>query len=245
MRAQSSPSKRITWVAEGVGYRVLADGRRSYCVNYYDSDGRERREFLGPGSTEREAKSKLATIRVAKDKGEQVRPSRITFADYADRWLASLVVGVDIAQSTHDTYAWDVEHRLKPVFGSKPLQKIDKLEVARLIQTLKRNGYAGNTIRNAIKPLSLIFAEAVEEGLVSFNPVEQVSRRKREKLNPKSKRILTLEEVETLLRAAETRGQRWHALVAVFAYGGLRLGEALGLRWGDVDFARGVIAVRK
>jgi hypothetical protein len=41
---------------------------------------------------------------------------------------------------SYDVYAWNVEKRLKPAFGRKPLQRIDKNEVAGLIRELKAEG---------------------------------------------------------------------------------------------------------
>jgi integrase len=239
--------KKISWTREGVGYRVLADGKRSYCYRYRDADCKQRCHFLGPGSTEKEAIEKLAEVTLRKKRGEQVRPSRVTFAEYADRWLNSHIVGIDIQRSTYQTYRWNIEKRLKPYFGSRALQKIDKHDVASFIELLKRRGYRGWTIRAAVVPLSGIFRDAMDEGILSSNPVGKVSRRKREKPNAdmQPKRILTLEEVNTLLSAAQRRGHRWHALLATFIYTGVRLGEALGLRWKDIDFDDGVVRVRK
>ena len=54
---------------------------------------------------------------------------------------------------------------------------------------------------------------------------------------------LTPEQARTLLKAA--KGQRLGALVSVATALGLRLGEALGLRWEDVDFEAGTLSVRQ
>jgi len=35
-------SKRITWTRTSVGYRVMADGKRSYCYRFRDADGIQR-----------------------------------------------------------------------------------------------------------------------------------------------------------------------------------------------------------
>jgi integrase len=97
-----------------------------------------------------------------------------------------------------------------------------------------------------VNVLSGVCAEAVDRGLLSSNPVAKVSKRKREKVDDQTpKRILSIDEIDTLLAASRERGLRWQALVALFVFSGLRLGEALGLTWVDIDFENGEISVRK
>ena len=93
--------------------------------------------------------------------------------------------------------------------------------------------------------LSGIFAEAVDQGLLAANPVQKVARRKREKVSDEGlKRVLSLDEIETLMNAATKRGLKWSALIGLGVYAGLRSGEALGLRWQDVDLEANIIRVR-
>jgi integrase len=72
------------------------------------------------------------------------------------------------------------------------------------------------------------------------NPVEGVSR-------PKARhfeiRTLSIEETRRLFDA--TKDHRLHALWVLLATTGLRLGEALGLKWDDVDFEMGKLSVRR
>jgi len=94
--------------------------------------------------------------------------------------------------------------------------------------------------------LSGILTEAVEQGVLASNPVQKVSKKKRERLGDESpKRVLTADEIEQLVGAAEQRGIRWAVLVALGVYAGLRLGEALGVRWQDIDLDTGMIHVRR
>ena len=104
----------------------------------------------------------------------------------------------------------------------------------------------GWTIRGAVSVLSGILQEAVEQGVLAANPVQKVSRKKREKVSDETpKRILTVTEIELLLATAARRGTRWAVLVSLGLHAGLRLGEALGLTWNDVDLDAGVIRVRR
>ena len=53
---------------------------------------------------------------------------------------------------------------------------------------------------------------------------------------------LTTAQVADLLRAAE--GTRYAPLFALLVHTGLRRGEALALRWADVDLEKGLLRVR-
>src|SRR5207249_786229 len=59
---------------------------------------------------------------------------------------------------------------------------------------------------------------------------------------PGERRSLDTEETKRLLAATD---KKFRSLVAVGLFGGLRISEALGLTWEDVDFERGVIRVRR
>ena len=82
--------------------------------------------------------------------------------------------------------------------------------------------------------------DAVVDGLISENPARnlRLAHRYRPRFSP-----LTGDEAKLLLKAA--RSDRLFALYAVALALGLRRGEALGLRWQDVDLVDGVIFVRQ
>lgn len=243
-------SKKIVWTRTNIGYRVLADGRRSYCYRFRDAEGIQRCIFLGHGSTEREAQAKLAEVTVARLKGDVIRVSREPFSQFADRWLAEREH--ELPPTTVDGYRWQLEKLIKPSrHFRKPISKVTQHDVAAFIRDLRvrtsRTGrpLKGWTIRGAVSVLSGIFVEAVDQGLLAANPVQKVSKRKREKVSDEGlKRVLSLDELEMLVDAAKHRGLKWASLVSLGVYTGLRSGEALGLRWQDVDLDANVIRVR-
>jgi integrase len=83
-----------------------------------------------------------------------------------------------------------------------------------------------------------IFAAALEDEIVSENPVARVDRLREPvpDVDP-----LTFDEVQSLL--AEANGWE-HSLLTVFCFTGLRPNEALALRWDDLDFDRNQILIR-
>lgn len=90
--------------------------------------------------------------------------------------------------------------------------------------------------RNALSRLNTILSSAVSDGLISKNPAESIElpKRKRKEIDP-----FTQEEADRIiaqLYAVEHWPSRIYAAFFEFAfYTGLRLSEALALRWDAVD----------
>jgi integrase len=84
------------------------------------------------------------------------------------------------------------------------------------------------------------FARAEERSLITRNPaaLAEKPKPKAHEMNP-----WTAEEMSRFLAAAE--GDRLYGAFVLMATGGLRPGEALGLKWADVDLDRGVLSVRR
>ena len=101
------------------------------------------------------------------------------------------------------------------------------------------------TKRHRWRHLRAFFNWAMGRGLVEQNPVEDVAKPRREE---RKTAFLSPEDVETILRAVDahrklreaepgpTADDRWlKQLIRVAVGTGLRRGELLNLRWGDVD----------
>src|SRR4051812_37784806 len=95
---------------------------------------------------------------------------------------------------------------------------------------LRKAGVGEPTIRKTLALLQAICREAVTWGRISSNPVKPV--RKRAVVRKRVVRPLTPASVEKVRR--QLKKPRDQALVSLLAYAGLRPGEALALRWGDI-----------
>jgi integrase len=100
----------------------------------------------------------------------------------------------------------------------------------------------GWTITTALRPLSLILRQAVRRGHLPVNPITQLERGERPRLDDqRPKRILTLEEMHALIAACDS--DTYQCLIELLITSGLRIGEALGLTLKDLDLARSLIRV--
>ena len=106
------------------------------------------------------------------------------------------------------------------------------------------------SINKTLSTLAAILEVACEYGHIDRN-VAQGRRRRLPSVTPPRSSLDRAEHITALLDAAAEldakalvrHGQR-RALLSTLVFAGLRIGEALTLRWGDVDIARGTIQVR-
>ena len=95
-----------------------------------------------------------------------------------------------------------------------------------------------------MKPLSGTFEYAIHEDLFSVNPVKQLKARDYTRQHEYQEAYeWTTEEIERFLSAARSRAEAgtsrydYYPLLHTAVRTGLRLGELLGLQWGDVRLA--------
>jgi integrase len=101
----------------------------------------------------------------------------------------------------------------------------------------RRGRLCDRSIANALTPLRLALGAAVAEGLLDANPAESVvlpRRRAGRAWSPRERRYLTRAELVSLLDEVP---QKWRPLFELLAATGLRISEAVGLRWSDLALA--------
>jgi integrase len=130
-------------------------------------------------------------------------------------------------------------HILDSAIGRLTLDKIRPSHVEGWIVQLRRKGLAESSIRSAYTILRAVLDTAVRDGALATNPAAAV---RRPKVTSKEATHLTPTQVAELLDAAQRT--RYAGLFELLVHTGLRRGEALSLRWADIDFERGTLRVR-
>lgn len=118
-------------------------------------------------------------------------------------------------------------------------------QIKRLIAEKVEASKARGTIQNYLVPLTAVYNQAKENGVVTGNPAErlgkllQQSQDRREEMQP-----LTGQKVQALLTVAETTYPALYPILLSAVRTGLRQGELIGLQWGDIDFQGQFMDVR-
>ncbi len=202
-------------------------------VRYIDPTGRERSKTF-PRKVD--AEKYLIHVEAQKQRAEWINPelSSTRFEEWARGWLANRT---HLKPKTYSGYESLLRVHLFPRFGAIRLDRIDSLSIEGWLADLKASGLSASRIRQAHNVLSQILKTAVQARYLPSNPAEGLDlprKPRREQL------FLTPSEVD---RLAEVVADHYRALIYVFAYGGLRWGEAAALRRRRVDVLRGKLEV--
>ena len=224
----------------GVYERESAKGDRTLEIDYYDEGGRRRWRSLPPGTTLAAALAAREKLRVRRREGERFVPAKSPMiVEVWERWLAD--ASVSLRPRTVEAYRQGFA-RILPRLGRVRVGQLDRPEVLRLIRALQRDCLAAWTVRGTLTALSLFCDWAEDEGLRTGNPVKSLRRKDRPRVVRLEHRQLGAADLWALVEAAE--GER-RALVALLAFAGLRVSEALGLAWSDVDLDGRVLQIRR
>ncbi|MHB8492216.1 MAG: tyrosine-type recombinase/integrase, partial [Solirubrobacteraceae bacterium] len=171
---------------------------------------------------------------------------RRSFGEVADRYIDHLEQVMGRKPSTIRDYRIIASKHLAPYFAGKEVSRISSDEVAAYMTIKSQHGLSAKTISNHLTLAHGVFRFAVKRGLAPANPVAAVDRPKPAGANPDF-RYLDNEEFDALLRGIpdDLLGPTDRALYLTAAMTGLRQGELAALRWRDVDWAAGVIRVRR
>ena len=224
---------------EGSAPRRRPDGRWQINVWVTDAMGDSKRVTVY-GANATETRAKAAQIRARVAEGQPAKDRKQTVTAYAQQWIDTSLEASDRKRTTKTLYAGVARtHILGSAIGRLTLDKIRPSHVEGWIVELRHEGLAESSIRSAYTILRAVLDTAVRDGALATKPAAAV---RRPKVTSKEAPHLTPAQVAELLDAAQK--SRYVALFELLAHTGLRRGEALSLRWADVDFDRGTLRVR-
>lgn len=170
-------------------------------------------------------------------------------------WIDAAQFEVLYSLSRRTFWLWISEGKLtayKPckrktlVIGQKDLDRITREEVKQPAYDLLAQQKARSTVKNVLAPIREMFNHAIEDGHATFNPALRILKQSRTEDGEQQRKadFLTREELGLLLRTCQEHFPTFYPLVSLLARTGVRLGEAVALQWGDLDFAGRFIEVR-
>ncbi len=218
---------------EGSIYR-RTDGYWVGCLQLgYDAGSGKRQRKYFYGVTRREVQERL-TKALADHRNGLLQPDDwLTVEQYLTTiWLPS--VEASLRPRAYEAYELNVR-RLLPHLGRVRLAKLTPAALLRCYAAL-----SARSVRSAHTVLHNALHQAVKWELIPRNPTDAVSAPRPVRREMKT---LSAEQARTLF-AASVENQ-FHALWLLFATTGLRLGEATGLRWRDVDLERGTARIQR
>ena len=237
------------------GYLRKKGEKWQACVDYPDPDrpGKRKRHTKN-APTKKEAQALLTAMMAEHQAQPQWRkPSELLVADFVARWLSTVVDPSTLAPSTKTVKRVMASH-IVTHFSKSPLVDLTPLAIQEFLKSLADAGYASRTLRAAFDTLHQVLDTAVQWNLLTLNPVDRVEP---PRVIYRDKHPLTQASSETtadsdgpspntlqaFLDAAARDPQ--YALWVTLLGTGLRLGEALGLFWSDIDWDRRSLVVQR
>lgn len=226
---------------DGDGWRidltVRIDGR----------DCRIRRKVFG---SRRKAEQWVADIRNAAkagrlrapddpaDAGKEVTRS-LPFKGFAWEWFETYPKAAGNKPSEVTGKEGTLRNHLIPFFDNQDMRTFTIMEVDRYKAAKIDEGLNPKTVNNHIVVLKKIFNSAVDWGHMDRNPIAKAKKFKEEEYQ---NGWLNREESEAFLKMCD---ERWYPFFATLLWTGMRLGEALALRWEDIIWRSETIRVRR
>jgi integrase len=227
---------------------VRRRGERSWEIKFDlardPATGKRQIRYHSFKGTRRDAEKKLAELITAAEKGEYVEPSRTTLAEFLDRWVAW--ASTQVSGKTLERYRELAAMHVRPHLGASRLQRLKPVNFAELYGTLQRAkeqggaGLAPRTVGHVHRLMHTICDSAVKWGLLTVNPVAAAEPPRVERTEIE---ILAPDQVKMLLDGL--RGRPLYLVAVLGLATGMRRGELVALRWGDIDLDAGKVRVEQ
>ncbi len=217
---------------EGSIYR-RKDGR---WVGQLQNDVGQRRFVYG--QSQREVRDRLTVMKREVQLGIPPITGNTTLARYLEQWLLESAKPT-VRESTFISYRTIVRNHLEPKLGKVQLANLTPEALERFLNERLATGLSPRRVQYFHAVLRRALNRAVRAGYVGRNVATLVDPPRVPHLEIAP---FTPTQARILLEAA--RGDRLEALYSVALALGLRLGEALGLRWTDIDLDSGSMRVQ-
>ena len=214
------------------------DGRWQVRVDLGRSLTGKRRRKYAYAATQAEAVEALRRLGGRAVEGQLLATSTPTVARYLEDWFATHSDAW--RASTRRGYRGAIDGFLVPAFGTLRLEHLTPAIVQRWLLDHKQAHGARRRITLALQVLSSALTGAQRLQLVSINAAKLVTVPK-----PTARPIRPLDVDQARAFLAQARLHRLEALFSVALACGLRLGEATGLLWDDVDLTSGDVQIRQ
>lgn len=228
---------------------VTLQGQVWYAVlDTRDAAGERKRKWhkLPNAKGKRDAQTQCAKLITDTESGAHIEPSKLTVAQFFDRWLKH--VRPNVSPRTHERYTQIALKNIAPLIGGKLLSKLQPIDISRAyaaaLESGRRDGKGGLSARTVHHMHRVLFSaldQAERWKLIIRNPAALLEKRDRPKIERKPVTTIDAPTTATVFDAARER--RLFIPLVLAALCGLRRGEITALRWKSIDLDNGQLAV--
>lgn len=214
----------------------------TYEYRWTDKTGKRRRVYA---KTLEELREKEKDIERDKSDGIKAEARYVTVNELFDLWKQ---IKRGLKDNTFQNYQYMYNTFVRPEFGKKRISTLKKTDVKRFYNYLAdERGLQASTIDSIHTVLHQVLDMAVDDSYIRNNPSNNVLKELKQShvFKTEKRKALTRPQQELLLDFLQRNHtyNHWYPIFAVMLGTGLRVGEATGLRWCDIDLDNGMVDV--
>lgn len=211
-KGQMIPRGRNRWLLR-IYLGRKADGKRNYSAKTFEG-------------TTAQARQKLTDMLSGAYNQTFVETSKLLVSDFLNQWVDGKI---DVSARTQASYRMQLKRPMSTL-GSLRLQELSPTATQHCVSLLAEAGLSPRTIEYTHRILRSALQDAVRQGLLIRNPGDHVTLPRKIKRAPS---ILTMQQVHLFLE--KTSDDPLQPLWRLLLTSGLRPGEALALKWTDIN----------
>lgn len=219
----------------GIGVTQRKDGR--YSAKFKSKSGKRVEKYF---DKLQEARKWLSEAKYEDEHGNIGSSMDMTVDAWFEYWITEIKGGT-IRWRTIRSHQDRYNKNIKETIGNMVISNIRPMHCQNIINIMNDYGYSAGTMQKTRQTMSAMFSDALENGIITMNPVTKSVKIPKKKVN--DIRVMTLDEQEKFLSAAKHSVNYWHFLFVLQT--GVRSSELRGLKWCDIDFENRVIHVSR
>lgn len=213
-----------------------------YRHRYYDKNGKRKEKYKQGFKNETEALRALLEVKASIMNGEitKVQNSNLTVEQWLDIWYETHKNEWKPTSQSQRVNA--IKYQMKPLLGKYKLAELDKSTYKRVYINVLLKKYKPSTVQLFHRLFKVAVNAAVDDEIILRNRFNKISIENEEKKD----NFYTASELNVLLRSAkELENITNYSLILLLSFTGLRKGEALGLKWEDINFEEKTLSVKR
>lgn len=229
----------------GVNVREKIKGSGVWWI-FIKHKGRRRSKKVGRDRKKAvEAAKKIEARLALGDFGILEEPQKIlTFEEYAETW-STVTVPSTCKESTEADYKSILTNHVLPTFRKMPINEIKKADIKTFLMKKYNAGVSKSTVKHIKSVVSGVLNLAVEDETILINPAQRMGKLFHKDEVHNLIDPLTRDEIKQLLKTFREKFPEHYGLCLLLARTGMRIGEAMALKWDDIDFNQRIITVRR
>ena len=168
----------------------------------------------------------------------------LTLKQYGERVFMP-AKAVTMSENGRASYQGNLDRTIYPALGAFKLPDITSAQISALLLDIQASGKAHATVIKAYTILHSLFKMAYLGDMIPKNPMDKVERPKprKDEIQAAEPQAYTAAEIKQLFDVLDAEPLKWRALVHLLIDTGIRRGECCALRWENIDFSSGAVAI--